>query len=254
MPSTNGDSRTVIIVQARMGSTRLPNKVLKEVHEKPLLGYLLDRLRRVKNADALVVATTNDPLDDEIVDFCNEEGISVERGEEENVLDRYYTTALSFSADVVVRICADCPLIDPEIVDRVISFYLEHEGEYDYVSNVVERTFPRGMDVEVFSIEALEKAWKEAHSTEEQEHVTLHMMRHPEHFRIANISDPEKNLSHYRLTLDTLEDFQLITLLLNELYQENPAFTLKDLLATLEKHPDWMQINAHISQKPLSST
>lgn len=241
-------SRVVIIIQARMGATRLPGKPLKHVLDKPLLSYLFERLRRTQNSDEIVVATTQHPRDQAIVDLCREEQIPVYRGSEEDVLDRYYQTAKAASADVIVRVTADCPLIDPQIVDEVINYFLTHQ--VDYASNVLERTYPRGMDVEVFSFAALERAATEADTPDQREHVTPYFYQNPKKFILGGVKGKE-NHSIFRLTVDTQEDLILISLLIQELYPKKPDFTLNDLLEVLIAHPDWEKINSHIEQKPI---
>lgn len=236
--------RVAVIIQARMGATRLPGKPLKKVLGRPLLSHLIERLRRSQKVDEIVVATTQNPQDLQIVSLCQEEHIPVFRGSEEDVLDRYYQTAKAFSADVVVRITADCPLMDPAIVDEVIDYYLNHQ--VDYATNTLERTFPRGMDVEVFSFSALERAAKEAVRPEEREHVTPFFYRHPEKFRLGNVAAKENN-ARYRLTVDTEEDFKLITLLLESL----KTWDLNEILQVLKENPEWEKINSHIQQKSL---
>lgn len=244
------DGRVVVILQARMGSTRLPDKPLKKVLGKPLLSYQIERLRRAKMVTEIVVATTTEPRDDTIVEFCHEAGIPVFRGSELDVLDRYYRAAIKYSADTVVRITGDCPLIDPIEVDRVVSFYLNAYPRYDYVSNSLKRTFPRGLDTEVFSFQALERAASEAKRPEEREHVTLYMYEHPNHFQLGTVEQHEDQ-SHHRWTVDTNEDLELITRILTALYPHNSAFTTQDVLQLLKKHPDWVAINSNIIQKPV---
>lgn len=243
--------RTVIIVQARMGSTRLPGKILKKVLEKPLLAYQIERLHRVTLADEIVIATTTNALDQKVVDFCQLEQIPFFRGSEDDVLSRYYEAAKHFDANVVVRVSGDCPLIDPQIVDKVIGFYVQHYPTYHYVSNTLERTYPRGLDVEVFSLSALEQAAKASTRPEEREHVTPYIYRHPELFALANVTH-RSNESHHRWTVDTRDDFQLIAEILKTFYPKNPNFTMDDILELLKNHPDWMHINAHIRQKTIS--
>ncbi len=238
--------KVIIIVQARMGSTRLPGKSMKMVSERPLISYLLERLRRTKKADEIVVATTTHERDQRIVDFCREEHIPVYRGSEENVLDRYYQAAKASAADVIVRITGDCPLIDPTIVDQVIAFFLKND--YDYASNSLERTFPRGLDTEVFSFEALEQAAMEATSPEDKEHVTPFFYRNPERFNLGSYTCQE-NLSRHRWTVDTQEDFILISKILTELYPKKPDFHMEDILQLMEENPEWEKINAHVKQK-----
>lgn len=255
LPTNNSspiDLRTVIIVQARMGSTRLPGKILKKVLEKPLLAYQIERLQHVTFAAEMIVATTTNPLDQAVIDLCRLEKIPVFRGSEEDVLDRYFQAAKQFKADIIIRVSGDCPLIDPKIIDEVLAFYLKNYPLYQYVSNTLERTFPRGMDVEAFSFSALEKAAKDATRPEEREHVTPYIYRHPELFKLANVAY-SPNESNHRWTVDTQEDFELISAILKALYPENPNFTMNTILELLKKHPDWININAHIKQKTLKN-
>ena len=233
---------TAIVVQARMGSTRLPGKVLKDIAGRPMLSYQMERLRRVKRAERIVVATTDQPADDAVERFCQKEKIACVRGSEHDVLARYHLAIERFPADVVVRITADCPLIDPAIVDEAIAAY-----EPDYVSNMLETTYPYGMAVEVFSAQALREAHREAKDPAEREHVTPFIYRHPERYRLRSLT-MAPNLSHHRWTVDTPEDFELVSRLLKTL---KPHFTLQDVLAVLDAHPDWCAINAHVEQKAL---
>ena len=225
-----------------MGSTRLPGKVLKDIAGRPMLSYQMERLRRVKRAERIVVATTDQPADDAVERFCQKEKIACVRGSEHDVLARYHLAIERFPADVVVRITADCPLIDPAIVDEAIAAY-----EPDYVSNMLETTYPYGMAVEVFSAQALREAYREAKDPAEREHVTPFIYRHPERYRLRSLT-MAPNLSHHRWTVDTPEDFELVSRLLKTL---KPHFTLQDVLAVLDEHPDWCAINAHVEQKAL---
>lgn len=241
--------RTALLVQARMGSTRLPGKVLMPIMGKPLLHYLVERLRRVTKADSLAILTTHQPADDQIVRFCQKEGVDCYRGSEEDVLARYYGAAQELKIDAIVRITSDCPLIDPGLVDHVIDLYRNHASEWDYVSTCCgKRSFPRGLDVEIFSYAALEQAFQKAQKPEEREHVTLYMYQSAGLFRVHNI-ESEKDLSRYRLTVDTPEDFELIRRIYEALYPVNPNFDLQDVMGLLNKHPDWVLLNAHVQQK-----
>ena len=238
----------VVIVQARMSSTRLPGKTLKEVSGKSLLSLLLERIKRAKSPHQILVATTTNPDDQKIVDLCSKEEIAVFRGSESDVLERYKETAERYQADVIVRITADCPLIDPDVIDLVIDTYLDHYPEYDYVSNTLEKTYPRGLDVEVFSKRVLDEIAKEAKAPQDRQHVTLYIYSHPEKYRLKNVAR-DQDTSHYRLTVDTSEDFELIRRIIEALYPKKPHFTLEDVLQLLDEHPDWPKINAHIQQK-----
>jgi spore coat polysaccharide biosynthesis protein SpsF len=237
-----------IYVQARMGSTRLPGKVLKPVLNKPLLGFLIERLQQIREADAYAILTTTLPADDTIVAYCEEQRVTCYRGSENDVLDRYYQVAQERRPDAIVRITADCPLIDPDIVDQVIRTYKEAYPRYDYVSNSLKRTFPRGLDIEIFSYAALEKAALDAKLQPEREHVTLYIYQHPELFYLHGVTETV-DLSHHRWTVDTPEDFELIKRILEHLYPRQPQFRLQDILHLLAQYPEWSHINTHIQQK-----
>lgn len=241
---------TTIIVQARMGSSRLPGKVLKGVLGKTLLEYQIERLLRVRRADQVIIATTVESKDDPIVTLCTDLKVPCFRGSEEDVLSRYFQAASKYQADTVVRITADCPLIDPVVIDRVIGYYQDHFPRYDYVSNCFKRRYPRGMDTEVFSFKALAEAATEAKLAPEREHVTYFTYKRPERYTLGSVVY-EEDFSHYRWTVDTPEDFELIKRMITALYPTNPQFTLEDCLALLEKHPEWAQINAGIKQKTM---
>ncbi len=242
--------RIVVIVQARMGATRLPEKPLKQIMHRPLLSYQLERLRRAQTVAEVVVATTTAAADQAIVDLCLAEGVSVYRGSEQDVLDRYYQAAKLFQADVIVRVTGDCPLIDPAVLDRLVSDYIEHFPAYDYISNAIVRTYPRGLDVEVFSFKSLEIAASQARRPEEREHVTPYFYEHPELFALKNIANAT-DASDQRWTVDTAEDFLLIGHIITALYPENPGFGMQDILELLGRHPEWEALNRHIKQKPL---
>ena len=239
---------TALIVQARMTSTRLPGKVLKEVLDRSLLYYQLERLRRVGLQDGIIIATTENKTDEPIVAFCDEQEIPYYRGSEEDVLARYYEAARNFRVSNIVRLTADCPLIDPAEIDRVIKVYLDGKGEVDYAANTLERTYPRGMDCEVFSFEVLKEIHKLATEPSDREHVTAYIYKHPEKFRLKNVT-ASQNHSDHRWTVDTPEDFELIRRIIEELYPVKPEFTLADILEAIHRHPDWMKINQHVRQK-----
>lgn len=240
--------RVILITQARMSSTRLPGKVLKEVLEKPLLEHHIDRLRQVQNAADVVVATTVNSSDDAVVNLCSKINCAVYRGSEEDVLGRYYETARTHDADAVIRVTADCPIIDPKVIERVVQFYIDHTAQYDYVSNTVTRTYPRGMDTEVFSYRALQEAYREAILPGEREHVTPFLYRRPLRYRIGNVTY-HTDVSQHRWTVDTYEDFELVRKIIEALEPEDVRFSLEDVLALLERHKSWTRINGHVPQK-----
>ncbi|MDQ0350238.1 spore coat polysaccharide biosynthesis protein SpsF [Alkalibacillus filiformis] len=239
--------KIVAIIQARMGSTRLPGKVLKPVLNKPLLAYQIDQLKRTQLIDQLVIATTIESQDDLIEQFCQSNGLAYFRGSETDVLNRYEEAARKFNADVVVRLTSDCPLIDSTVVDSVIGHFFTNRA-YDYVSNTIKRTFPRGMDTEVFTYELLKEAEQKATFEREREHVTPYMTNPKNGFAIGHWLG-EQDYSHIRLTVDTVEDFQLVERIIKSLASEKDYFTLTDVLKLLNDHPEWTLINNHIEQK-----
>jgi spore coat polysaccharide biosynthesis protein SpsF len=243
--------KVVTVIQARMGSSRLPGKVLMPVAGRTLMSYLVERLRKAARVDELVVATTTHPRDDAIVVFCEAERIGVVRGSEQDVLSRFVVAARATRADVVVRVTADCPLLEPALVDRAVQVFVEGHGRPDYVSNMLPPTWPYGMAVEVFAAETLLIADAEAIDPAEREHVTPFIYRRPERFRIESlVLQPDR--SSERWTVDTPEDFELVSRILAELYPRKPGFLLEDVVALLDEHPDWRSINRHVRQKTLS--
>lgn len=231
------------IIQARMGSTRLPNKIFMEFCKKPNLYHVYNRVRRSKKIDRVIIATTDQSEDDIVYEFCRENEIDCFRGSQEDVLDRYYRCCIDINIsqnDSIARITADCPLIDPNIIDEVIDFY--NKNNFDYVSNTIETTFPDGLDLEVFSWKTLEKAWVNASLLSEREHVTPFIKKNSEIFNIGNYKN-NKDLSHLRWTLDEIEDYQLINIIYENLYTEEGFFGSKEILAFLNKNPDLNKIN-----------
>lgn len=240
--------KVVAIIQARMGSTRLPGKILKKVNNKPILEYQIERLKRATKIDEIVIATTDKMLDDPVIELCNQLDIQYYRGSENDVLSRYYETAKEYCADTIVRLTSDCPIIDPNVVDEVIEVFLINS--YDYVSNTLERSYPRGMDTEVFSMKVLEQAHKYAKKQYEREHVTPYIYLNPVKFNLYNI-EYKANESVHRWTVDTEEDLFLIRKIIEKLYSSSKLFTMEDTLNLLEENSDWKDINAHIEQKKL---
>ena len=236
------------IVQARMTSTRFPGKVLKEVLGKSLLEYQIERLKRSKYAGQIIIATTTNKKDEPIISLCKKLNMDYFRGSENDVLSRYYETALQFKIDIIVRITSDCPIIDPQVVDETIQYYFDHIDKCDYVSNGLKDSYPSGMDTEVFSIRSLKEAFFEATEQYEREHVTPFIYKHPQRYRLVNVSYFE-NQSCHRWTVDTLEDFELIRNIITELYPAKPNFNMQDCLNLLARYPDWNKINSHVKQK-----
>lgn len=230
------------IIQARFNSSRLPGKILKEISGKPLLAHVIERVKLSGQVSKVILATTVHPNDNATCDQAQKCGVDCFRGNEEDVLDRYYSAAKRYNGESILRVTADCPLIDPEITDRIIEKYLE--GGLDYVSNTIEPTFPDGLDSEVFSFKALEKAWKEAKKLSEREHVTPYLWNHPQNFRIKNVAY-EKNLSGLRWTVDTKEDLEFVKEVYKDLYREGQIFYMRDVLHLMERRPELLKINRH---------
>lgn len=241
--------KVVILVQARMASTRLPGKVLMPILDKPLLAYLVERLQRVECAHSFAIATSISPLDQPIVDFCEAEDVTVYRGSEEDVLARFYHAAKAEGADLVVRITADCPLIDPALIDAMIQAFLDAEPPITCLSNTIDRSFPRGMDAEVFRFSALEDAYMHAEQQYQREHVTPYIYAHPSKYPFQSYKREGEPVDHLRWTVDEEDDFALVKKVIETLYPKNPNFSLEDLLELFDAHPEWAEINAHVLQK-----
>jgi len=227
------------IIQARMGSTRLPGKVMLPIDEfNPLIWYVINQIKHSKSCEKLIIATTNLAEDDIITDFAKKNSIQYFRGSAEDCLDRYYQCARSFSISILVRITCDNPFIDPTLIDDAIKIF--NSGNYDYVSNCKPRTFPQGTEVEVFSFAALEKAWNEANKPSEREHVTPYLYNHPEKFQTFNIIN-QKNISNLRWTVDRIEDMKFVRALAIRI-KKSPIL-MKDILHVLDREPDLVNLN-----------
>ena len=230
------------IIQARMGSTRLPGKVLEELETgKTCLEYVIQQLEEVFDIKNMVIATTFLEEDDVIEQFCVDRGINVFRGEPKNVLDRYYNCAKKFSIQNIVRITSDCPLIDPKIVLELIKKM--KVGKFDYVSNALNRTFPIGLDAEIFTFHALEQSWKIAELPSEKEHVTPFIKKNSMNFKQYNLENDEDK-SNIRITLDTPEDLMLIRSIVSKI--SNRPILYKDLMELFESEPEILSINKNI--------
>ena len=243
--------KIVAIIQARMGSTRLPGKVMKDILGKPVILWDWDRISLSKLIDEIVVAIPYGKENDVIVDTVKEynDKIVTTRGSEDDVLDRYYQAAVQTNADVVVRITSDCPLIDPVVIDNVIEQFLDNGC--DYCSNSLIRTYPRGLDTEVISFKALETAWNKAKKDYEREHVTPYIIENPDKFKLLNVAN-DIDLSHLRWTLDTKDDFEFISAVYKRIYPKKQLFLMDDVLELLDKEPELVDINSHIEQKQVN--
>jgi spore coat polysaccharide biosynthesis protein SpsF len=239
-------TRTVVVVQARTGSTRLPGKVLLPLLGEPVLSHVMRRVARALTVDEVVVATTRLPADDPIAALAAQEEWPVVRGSEMDLLERYLQAATSHAADLVVRVTSDCPLIDPGLIDDVVGALMREGG--DYASNTLEpRTYPRGLDVEVVTTDALQRAGREDRDPASREHATPWVRTHPERFGLVRVAGSVDHSAH-RWTLDTPEDYEL----LRRIYEAigHDRFGWGDALAVVEANPAWSALNRHVPQKP----
>lgn len=242
-----------VIIQARMGSSRLPGKVLNNLVDKPVLRHVVDRVSQAKLVDTIIIATTDSEKDDALADFSINNKVAFFRGSEQDVLSRYYYAAKENELDVIVRVTSDCPLIDPNVIDDMIRIYLD--GDFQVVSNATAdislRSFPRGFDTEIFSMKSLEKAFFNAKEKYQREHVTPYIYENEKNIKYhMNKSDYSK----YRLTLDTDEDYTLIKKIYSSLYKGKHDFYLKEIVDFMEDNPELLEINSHIEQKSIKET
>lgn len=229
------------IIQARTGSTRLPGKMLERIGDKTIMRHCIDQVRAAKRIDRVVVATTTGTEDDKLVDEVVQSRCDVARGSAHDVLDRFYQAARERNATTIVRICGDCPFIDPRLIDEVVQFFLDHRGEFDYVSNVHPPTVPDGYDVEVFTFEALERVWRTADMMSQHEHVTTAIWEHPDKYRVGSWRNKE-DLSHIRVVVDESEDLQM----LREVYAclNGKEITLDSVMGVIRAYPNLLEINS----------
>jgi len=239
--------RVVTIIQARMGSERLPGKVMAPILGTPLLGLIIKRISSSRLLGKLVVATTREAEDDAIEDLMNRLGVSCFRGATEDCLDRYYEAATNYQAEVVVRLTGDNPLIDDEFLDWVMSQFLATDPRCDYLITS-STSFPLGLSVEVFSFSALEAAWKETLDPAMRAHVTPYLRQHPERFRVANLTGPE-DCSRMRWTVDTAEDLKFARTLYDHFGHDR--FSWHEAIIAMRSHPEWAEINRHVRQRSL---
>lgn len=243
--------KIVAIIQARMGSTRLPRKILMEIGKKPMLWHVVERTRQSKNVDEVILAIPDTKENNALEDFAIKNNIKCYRGSEENVLSRYYEAAKKFKADVIVRITSDCPLIDPTIIDEVVAKHIKTQA--DFTANLREgkgekRTFPRGLDVEVFSFSALEKSNFKAQNNFQREHVDSYIFENQDEFKIEAI-DSEEDFSSLRWTVDEVKDLEFVREVYKKLYKEGKVFLMEDIISLLKKYPELAEVNSSVKQK-----
>lgn len=238
--------KTVVIIQARMGSTRLPGKILKPICGKEMLWHIVTRARGARGVAQTILATTTQSCDDAVAEFCLQKDIPFFRGSEENVLERYYKCAVENDADVIIRLTCDNPLIDPRIIDRTIEAFTSSDS-LDYLK--YRKGLPLGFQVEIFSMSALKKAYTLASLPQHFEHVTNIMYTDSNNFKYALAPQEGEDFSCLRWTVDTLEDYTLASKIYEALYSQNPLFGFDDIIAAYSNHPEWLEINKEIKQK-----
>jgi spore coat polysaccharide biosynthesis protein SpsF len=242
--------KIVCFIEARLRSTRLPGKVLKPILGKPMLELMVERLKRARTLDGIVIATTDQPADDPIAATGDRIGVGVFRGSEDDVLGRVLGAALAWHTDVIVETTGDCPLHDPAIVDKVVADF--RIGGADFVSNTLNYTTPRGTEVRVFTTAALQQVNRISNDPADHEHVSLYFWEHPEKYRLRNVpTELPADVSQLRLTVDTPEDFELIRIIYEELYPIKREFNLADVIEVFRRNPHLLEINRQVQQKPV---
>jgi spore coat polysaccharide biosynthesis protein SpsF (cytidylyltransferase family) len=237
-------SKSTIIIQARTNSSRLPRKVLSKIQSKPLIWHVINRVKKIKNVEQIILATSTNPSDRSLVKIAEKENILTFTGSEKDVLDRYYKTSLKFNADPIIRITGDCPLIDPKLITKMLDFF-QHE-KYDFMSNNINPTFPDGLDASIFSFNALEQAWKKSNLQSEREHVVPYILKNKKCFKIFSYEN-SKNLSNYRWTVDEKNDLNFIRRIYY-LMKPKTIFYTNDILTVIKQNPKLLAINSSISR------
>jgi len=239
--------KTVGLIQARMNSKRLPGKVLLPLLGKPVLWHMYKRLKQSKLLDEVVVSTGPENLNKKICDYLSSENIPFFSGSEIDLIDRIYQTALHFNASIIVRVTADCPFIDPNLVDKILTEYFKTSNQYDLASNSYVHTFPHGLDIDVYPIETIQRLHNVIKEPEFREWFPTYVEKHQKEFKILNITN-EKNLSKLRLTIDYPEDYEFTKLVYRELYTDDHVFTIDEILELLSKKPDLIKINSKYTE------
>ena len=232
----------IAIIQVRMGSTRLPGKALKEILGKPMLWHLINRVKEAKLVGKVVIATTRNKEDKVIINFAKENGIDYYAGSENDIVDRSYMSAKKIGAEAIVRITGDCPLIEPQIIDKAVEYYLKNKDRIDYVSNVHPPTYPDGLDVEIYPFKTLERMWREIKDPFSREWIYTYIVENPDKFRIANIEN-ETDLSGMRWTVDYKEDLDFVREIYKMLYEHDRVFHMEAILELLRQNPILLEIN-----------
>jgi spore coat polysaccharide biosynthesis protein SpsF len=240
--------KTIATIEARMTSSRLPGKVLLPAAGRPMLQHLVERLRSVSSLDGIVLATTINASDDELEKFAGYIGIDCYRGSEEDVMSRVIGAGSSVSADIIVEITGDCPIIDPQIIEQTIRMY--HANPADYVSNAHIQSYPNGMDTQVFLLETLKRSAAMTDDLLDHEHVTLHIRNHPEIFsHVHLVAPPELHWPELGLTLDEPADYELLKRIIEHFGDKKPLFSCLDVIRLLRERPEWVAINQEVLRK-----
>ena len=248
MPDLTTVTKVVATIEARMTSSRLPGKVLLPVLGKPLLYYLVERIKAAKTIDTIVLATTTNTTDDVLEDFARSMGIAVFRGSEDDVMSRVLAAAENNNADIIVQITGDCPLIDPELIDQVVRTF--KVNVVDYVSNCHVRSYPDGMDVAVFSAATLKKSEGLTGDPYHREHVSVHMRENPDVFPAIHLVSPSDSYwPELGLTLDEQPDYELIKKVIEYLWPTTPNFRCKDVVDLLRRKPNWVTLNESVERR-----
>jgi spore coat polysaccharide biosynthesis protein SpsF len=238
------------IIQARLSSTRFPKKIFSDLCGKPLIWHIVDRLRWSKRIENILLATTTNKLDDALYEWALKNNVNVFRGNENDVLDRYYNAAVFSKAATIVRITADDPFKDPRVTDNVIDVFLK--GKYDFAYNNHPPSFPEGLDAEIFSFDALKKAAGNSKDPFEREHVTQYFYKNPSIFKHTNVAY-KTDISYLRWTMDTEKDYKMISLVYKNLYKEGCIFLMDDILEFLKKNPEIEKINMGVKRSTMYS-
>lgn len=240
--------KVVATIEARMSSSRLPGKILLPLAGKPLLERLVERAKKARWVDEVIVATTVSPADDAVEAWAKKAGVSLYRGSEEDVLIRVLEAAKTFNGEVIVELTGDCPLIDPSMIDELVEYYQSHDC--DYVSNILVRTYPRGWDTQVFSTAVLDEVNSLTQDPADRENVSLYIYEHPDRYKLAGIKAPARLRGpDIRICVDTAEDFKLVESVFKNLYPANPDFDAYDVMNYLKKNPQIAAINRKVQQK-----
>ncbi len=237
-------TKIIGIIQARLSSTRLPEKVMLELSGKPILWHIYYRLKQCSTLSEVVISTGEHENNKTICDFASTNNIPLFVGSEIDLIDRLYKTALEYDADAIVRITGDCPLVDPKIVDTFVRKFLEKNQQFDIITNLEKRTFPHGLDVEVISTKTLKKLWNEIKEPELREWFPFFIQKNPNMFKILNIKNND-DYSKLRWTLDYLEDYEFLKQIYTNLFHTRQIFHMQDILDLLKKYPKLKEINSN---------